>query len=46
MAGSKVECQLTRLSLWPEGSLRWVLVECFVDIEASDEVELVLQLNS
>ena len=43
--GLSIDCQLTPLSLWPGGSLRWVLVECFVDVDAASELELLVQLR-
>ncbi len=45
-SGLNVECELTTLSRWPDESLRWVLVECFVDIEAFTSIDCVLQVNS
>lgn len=34
--------QLTPLARWPDGSLRWVLVECLVTVAAASETRLLL----
>jgi len=44
--GITIDCQLTALSHWPAGSLRWVLAECLVDVNAASELRLLLQHRS
>ena len=44
--GSNVECQLNTLSSWPDGSVRWVLVECFADVGACSSIELQVRIRA
>jgi len=39
---TELPCQLTALSFWPEGSLRWVLCQFLIDCEANQNIPLAL----
>ncbi|MFO8079248.1 MAG: hypothetical protein R6V07_02975 [Armatimonadota bacterium] len=45
-AGAELPTQATVTSWWPDGSIRWALVETLVDIEADASVDVAVEFGS
>src|SRR5512143_4146863 len=43
-AGRRVPSDATPLAQWPDGSLRWVLIDCLVAARASREEEIAIHV--
>lgn len=44
--GRKIPAQFRELARWPDGSVRWALMDCLVDVPANGKTELALRDDS
>jgi exo-rhamnogalacturonan lyase-like protein len=42
IGGKKIPAQFRQLAKWPDGSVRWALLDCIVDVPAKGKAQLVL----